>query len=59
VARCSSNIEHLAAWAVWMLEMELDHLVLDDVLRTLKLKQLTEMLVLINCCVFAFVKSAS
>ena len=39
--------------------MELDHVVPDDVLRTLKLKQLAKMLVLINCYVFVFVKSAS
>lgn len=54
----SSNIEHLATWTPWLLQMELDHVVPDDVLRTSKLKQLTEMLVLINCYVFVFVKSA-
>lgn len=58
VAGCSSNMEHLATWAVWMLQMELDHVVPGDVLRTLKLKQLAEMLVLINCYVFVF-KSAA
>lgn len=54
----SSSIEHLATWTLWMLQIELDHVVPDDGLRTLKLKQLTEMLVLINCYVFVFVKSA-
>lgn len=59
VAGCSSDIEHLATWAVWMLQTELDHVVPDGVLRTLKLKQLAETLVLINGYVFVFVRSAS
>lgn len=58
VAGFSSSVESLASWAVLMLQMDLDHIVPDDVLRTLKLKQLAEMLVLINCYVFVFVKSA-
>lgn len=54
MAECSSNIEQLATWAVWMSQMEVNHVVPDDVLRTLKLKQLEEMLVLIKCYVFLF-----
>ena len=59
MAGCSSSIKHLVTWAVWMLRTELDHIVTDDVLRTVKLKQLAETLTLINHCVFVFVKSAS